>query len=136
MNKRIIAVYGNGNFGKALTCSALPLTELDGQTSLYAFSCHDRSDVIQAAEQIENDLKEEGSELILLCDRLSSEAMQGLWPYLEKNNLLSRTLIIEGANVPSLVAALSFREAVDTLDELSLTILSEGKAGMKSVLPE
>lgn len=75
-------------------------------------------------------------EAVILVDLQASAFVQEAMLDLEKRSLLQRSLILFGMNVPGMIAAVQFLNAVDTLEELAKTVESEAKAGIGAFLSQ
>ena len=80
------------------------------------------------AMNLENKVKESTKEIVVLCG----------WPLEQAQDILDlaqneRVLLLFGCNAPQLLAALNFKDATDSLQELAQTLLAQGRAGLKTI---
>ena len=68
--------------------------------------------------------------LLLLCDISTSSVAREAWLVLEKRGLMKKTLFVMGASVPTALAALVFKDLVDTDQELIKTLRAQSEQGL------
>lgn len=126
---RKLVLFGEGNFGPALLESALTIS--NGQADANTFAL-DGTDVLKFRRNFEsvcNTVYNKDS-LLLLSDLSTSSVSQEAWLVLEKRDLLNRMLFVSGASVPTVMAALAYKDEVETDEELMKVLGAQTKSSL------
>ncbi|WP_019893798.1 hypothetical protein [Allobaculum stercoricanis] len=126
---RKLVLFGEGNFGPALLESALTIS--NGQADADTFAL-DGTDVLKFRRNFEsvcNTVYNKDS-LLLLSDLSTSSVSQEAWLVLEKRDLLNRMLFVSGASVPTVMAALAYKDEVETDEELMKVLGAQTKSSL------
>lgn len=126
---RKLVLFGEGNFGPALLESALTIS--NGQADANTFAL-DGTDVLKFRRNFEsvcNTVYNKDS-LLLLSDLSTSNVSQEAWLVLEKRDLLNRMLFVSGASVPTVMAALAYKDEVETDEELMKVLGAQTKSSL------
>lgn len=126
---RKLILFGEGNFGPALLESALCASQRDADSSVCALDGSDIMEFRQNFDSVCNTVYNKDS-LVLLTDISTSRIAREAFLVLEKRGLINKTLFVAGASVPTALAALVFKDQVDTDDELINTLKAQTSQGL------
>lgn len=128
---RKLVLFGYGHFGPALLDSALA-AGISADEGTFAL---DGSDTLQFRNNLNsicNTIYNKDS-ILLLCDTLAGEMTQEACLVLEKRGLINRMILMAGANVPAVLAAIAFKDRIDSDEQLQQILKSESEAGIKFI---
>lgn len=130
---RKLILLGDGDFGPALLESTKTITGLVPDADTFAIAGNDRQTVRDSMNSICNTVYLRDS-LLILCDFSMSSAVQEAWLVLEKRGMIGRMVMISGANVPCVTAAIRFKDEIAGDQELADTLTAEARSGIKAIV--
>ena len=68
--------------------------------------------------------------LLLLSDLSTSRISREVWLVLEKRGLLNKMLFVSGASVPTVIAALTYKDQVESDEELTKILEAQTKSSL------
>jgi PTS system N-acetylgalactosamine-specific IIA component len=89
-----------------------------------------------SADQFQENFRElvkpigDDDQVILLCDILGGSPMTKSLEVLSEKNLLERSLVLTGMNMPMAMTAIIMKDAMDDLESLKNAILSEAQTAV------
>ncbi len=126
---RKLVLFGEGNFGPALLESALVVSQREADENTFALDGSNLMEFRRNFDSVCNTVYNHDS-LLLLCDISTSSVAREAWLVLEKRGLMKKTLFVMGASVPTALAALVFKDLVDTDQELIKTLRAQSEQGL------
>lgn len=129
---RKLIVFGYGNFGPALLESALATGIQTDSDSVFALSGQNIMEFRHNLDCICNTIYNKDS-LLLLCDLISSPIMQEAFLVLEKRGLINRMVLTAGASVSTLLAAIAFKDEIESDEDLTETLKAQSQAGLVTI---
>lgn len=127
---RKLVCIGTDGFGKAVLKSARSISGIQEEAA--AIDGFDLNQFRADFNAFCNTVHAKDSVLIL-ADAQNSPVLKEAWLVLEKRSLLQRTLAITTVNTAVVVAALLYKDAVDSDEDLAHTLLSEGKSNISAI---
>lgn len=129
---RKLIVFGHGDFGPALLESALATGIQTDNDSVFALNGQNMMEFRHHLDCICNTIYNKDS-LLLLCDLISGSMMQEAFLVLEKRGLMNRMILIGGVSVPTLLAAIAFKDEIESAQELMETLKAQSEAGLVAI---
>lgn len=126
---RKLILFGEGNFGPALLESTLCAAGRDADSSVCALDGSDIMEFRRNFDSVCNTVYNKDS-LVLLTDISTSRVAREAFLVLEKRGLINKTLFVAGASTPTALAALVFKDQVDTDEELMKTLKAQTSQGL------
>lgn len=126
---RKLVLFGEGDFGPALLESALSIANRQADAHTFALDGTDILKFRRNFESVCNTVYNKDS-LLLLSDLSTSRISQEAWLVLEKRGLLNRMIFVSGASVPTAMAALAYKDEVESDDELTKVLKAQTKASL------
>ncbi|MBF0579021.1 hypothetical protein IM774_04330 [Erysipelotrichaceae bacterium RD49] len=126
---RKLVLFGEGNFGPALLESALIVGQHEADENTFALDGSNMIEFRRNFDSICNTVYNRDS-LLLLCDISTSGIAREAWLVLEKRGLMNKALFVTGASVPTALAALVFKDLIDTDEELIKTLKAQSEQGL------
>ncbi len=128
---RKLILLGEGDFGPALLASLLATAGIDSPEDTFAIEGNDHERIRKAIDSICNTIYRKDS-IVVLCDFVNGSAAQEAWLVAEKRNMISRMMMISGANVSALGAALRFRETIEDDKTFASTVVAEAQSSIQA----
>lgn len=126
---RKLVLFGYGNFGQAMLDSALALgIEPDADT--FALDGTDILEFRRNLDSICNTVYNK-DEILLLCDSESGSMTQEACLVLEKRGLISKMILVAGISVPTVLAAIAWKDRITDSTQLQNTLKAESQSGLK-----
>lgn len=126
---RKLVLFGEGNFGPALLESALSISQREADANTFALDGNDIMGFRRNFESVCNTVYNRDS-LLLLSDLSTSRISREVWLVLEKRGLLNKMLFVSGASVPTVIAALTYKDQVESDEELTKILEAQTKSSL------
>lgn len=126
---RKLVLFGEGNFGPALLESALSISQREADANTFALDGKDIMGFRRNFESVCNTVYNRDS-LLLLSDLSTSRISREVWLVLEKRGLLNKMLFVSGASVPTVIAALTYKDQVESDEELTKILEAQTKSSL------
>lgn len=126
---RKLVLFGEGNFGPALLESALSISQREADANTFALDGNDIMGFRRNFESVCNTVYNKDS-LLLLSDLSTSRISREVWLVLEKRGLLNKMLFVSGASVPTVIAALTYKDQVESDEELTKILEAQTKSSL------
>ena len=129
---RKLIVFGHGSFGPALLNSALATGIETDHDSVLALDGQNAMEFRQNLDSICNTVYNKDS-LLLLCDLLPSPLTQEAFLVLEKRGLINRMVLTAGVSVSTVLAAIAYKDEIESDEELIETLKAQSQAGLVTI---
>lgn len=126
---RKLVLFGEGNFGPALLESALSISQWQADANTFALDGNDIMGFRRNFESVCNTVYNRDS-LLLLSDLSTSRISREVWLVLEKRGLLNKMLFVSGASVPTVIAALTYKDQVESDEKLTKILEAQTKSSL------
>lgn len=128
---RKLVFFGCGQFGPTLLDSAVA-SGVRPDPDTFALDGSDIHAFRKNLDSICNTVYNKDS-MLLLCDTLACPITQEACLVLEKRGLINRMILMAGANVPAALAAIAFKDRIESDEQLQQILKAEASSGIQFI---